>query len=92
MGTLYFEGLKGNHLRMKTVVSEDGRVTIPKAIRRRLGIVPGTVLAFAEEEGRLVAVKEQQQQDAFCRWRGKGRLPSGMSVDEYLGIARDTEQ
>ena len=76
---------------MKTVVSEDGRVTIPKAIRRRLGIVPGTVLYFTEEEGRLVAVIEQQQ-DAFSRWRGKGRLTNGMSVDEYLGIVRGIEQ
>ena len=90
MGTLCFDGPKGENLCLKTVVSEDGRVTIPKAIRRRLGIVPWTVLAFTEEDGRLVAVKEQQ--DAFSRWRGKGQLPNGMSVDEYLGIVRGIEQ
>ena len=91
MGTLYFEWPKGENYRMRTVVSEDGRVTIPKAFRQRLEIGPGTVLVFTEEEGRLVAVKEQQQ-DAFSRWRGKGRLPNGMSVDEYLGIVRGIEQ
>ena len=43
---------------MKTVVSEKGQVTIPKALRDRLGIRPGEVLDFSEDHGRLVAVKD----------------------------------
>jgi antitoxin PrlF len=65
----------------------EGAVTIPKAVRNRLGIKPGTVLDFSAEEGKLVAVKEQQD-DVFSRWRGKGRLPGGMTVDEYLAEVR----
>jgi AbrB family looped-hinge helix DNA binding protein len=42
---------------MKTVVSERGQVTIPKELRLRLGIRPGEVLDFEEENGRLVASK-----------------------------------
>ncbi len=42
---------------MKTVVSERGQVTIPKALRERLGIRPGEVLDFEEEHGHLVAYK-----------------------------------
>jgi antitoxin PrlF len=42
---------------MNAVVSEKGQVTIPKALRDRLGIHAGQVLAFEEEEGRLVARK-----------------------------------
>ena len=42
---------------MKSVVSEKGQVTIPKALRMRLGIKPGEVLDFVEEGGRLVATK-----------------------------------
>jgi antitoxin PrlF len=38
-------------------VSEKGQVTIPKALRRRLGIKPGELLVFHEEAGRLVASK-----------------------------------
>ena len=40
---------------MKGVVSEKGRVTIPKPLRERLGFGPGTELEFEEEDGRLVA-------------------------------------
>jgi len=42
---------------MQAKVAERGQVTIPKALRNRLGIQPGTMLEFSEEEGRLVAVK-----------------------------------
>ena len=42
---------------MKTTVSEKGQVTIPKALRDRLGLQAGTTLDFQDEDGRLVAVK-----------------------------------
>jgi antitoxin PrlF len=42
---------------MKSRVAERGQVTIPKALRDRLGVVPGTTLEFSEVRGRLVAVK-----------------------------------
>jgi antitoxin PrlF len=42
---------------MKSRVAERGQVTIPKALRDRLGVLPGTMLEFSEERGRLVAVK-----------------------------------
>ncbi len=44
---------------MKTTISEKGQVTIPKALRDRLGLLPGQVLDFREEKGRLVATKAQ---------------------------------
>jgi AbrB family looped-hinge helix DNA binding protein len=40
---------------MKAKVAERGQVTIPKELRERLGIVPGTVLDFFEEQGLLIA-------------------------------------
>ena len=42
---------------MKSRVAERGQVTIPKRLRERLGVKPGTVLEFSEEGGRLIAVK-----------------------------------
>jgi AbrB family looped-hinge helix DNA binding protein len=42
---------------MKSVVSEKGQVTIPKPLRDRLGIQPGTELEFDARDGRLVATK-----------------------------------
>jgi AbrB family looped-hinge helix DNA binding protein len=42
---------------MKAKVAERGQVTIPKALRVRLGIKPGTVLEFKEDHGKLIAEK-----------------------------------
>jgi len=42
---------------MKARVAERGQVTIPKELRKKLGIKPGTVLDFNEQNGKLIAVK-----------------------------------
>ena len=72
---------------MKTIVSEKGQVTIPKALRTRLGLEPGTVLDFEASEGTLVA-RKRTDRDVFAKWRGRGRLPRRLSVDEYLKRTR----
>jgi antitoxin PrlF len=72
---------------MKTVVSEKGQITIPKALRDKLGIRPGTVLDFEHDHGRLVA-RKRSEGDVIRKWRGRGALPGGMSVDAYLKRSR----
>jgi len=42
---------------MKTRVSERGQITIPKAVRERLGIRPSQVLEVREHDGAVVAYK-----------------------------------
>lgn len=42
---------------MKSVVSEKGQVTIPKAVRDRLGLKPGQILEFEARGGLLVGRK-----------------------------------
>jgi antitoxin PrlF len=79
------------HVSMKTVVSERGQITIPKPIRERLGLRPGTALELDTEGGRLIGRKVIGQ-DVFRKWRGRGRLPEGKSVDQHLARARDAHR
>ena len=72
---------------MKAILSEKGQVTVPKACRTKLGLKPGMKLDFQAENGVLVARKVQHE-DPFHKWRGKGRLPVGSSVDEYIDGVR----
>lgn len=44
---------------MKAIVAERGQVTIPKLLRDKLGIRPGTTLEFAARDGVLVVTKSQ---------------------------------
>lgn len=43
---------------MKATIAERGQVTIPKALRDKLGLTPGTVLDFDTQNGYLVARKK----------------------------------
>jgi AbrB family looped-hinge helix DNA binding protein len=66
---------------MKAKVAERGQVTIPKALRERLGIRPGTVLEFTEEAGRLVAVKAAPQDELDLVY---GTLGCGRRTDDLI--------
>jgi AbrB family looped-hinge helix DNA binding protein len=56
---------------MKSLVSEKGQVTIPKAVRDRLGLKPGQVLEFEARGGLLV---------------GRKRAAATRAVDRLFGI------
>ena len=70
---------------MATVVAERGQVTIPKALRDKLGIGPGTVLEFSAEEGRLVATKVITDHPAQHLM---GRHSKGRRTDEIMAELR----
>ena len=72
---------------MKGHTLSRGQVTIPKSCRDKLGLKTGAVLDFEARDGVLVARKVQPE-DVFRKWRGRGRLPAGLGVDEYLGGVR----
>ena len=74
-----------------------GQVTIPKNIRDRLGIVPGSEVEFlpADDGVRLVAVNENiSREEAVRRFteqldRMAGTLDlGGMTTDEYMDWLR----
>ncbi len=66
---------------MKTTVSEKGQITIPKPLRKRLGIAAGQVLEVHEEKGRLVATKIVAQDPVQ---RAYGILALGRSTDRAV--------
>jgi antitoxin PrlF len=49
---------------MKSTVSEKGQVTIPKALREKLGLRPGQTLEFESKKGLLVGRKVTGKRDA----------------------------
>jgi AbrB family looped-hinge helix DNA binding protein len=70
---------------MKAIVSEKGQVTIPKALRDRLGIRPGQVLDFEAQEGHLVASKASEADPVDALF---GVLKGQPSTDELLVAMR----
>ena len=72
----------------KKIISERGQVTIPKTIRRRFGLLPGTSVEFVVADGEIRLVKSSEQ-DPVSEWRGRGSLPIGDDTDSYLSRIRD---
>jgi AbrB family looped-hinge helix DNA binding protein len=70
---------------MKTTISEKGQVTIPKKLREKLGLRPGTVIEFEESGGRLIGTRLVRA-DHLDDLVGILELPR--SVDAYLGQTR----
>lgn len=66
-------------------MSDKGQVTIPKALRERLGIRPGDRLVFVEEAGRLIASKVVED-DVVSRVYG--RLGLGRPTDDLMDELR----
>ena len=73
---------------MQAKVAERGQVTIPKAIRERLGIAPGTLLDFKAENGRLVADKAEPVDKLGAIY---GRFGWGRSTDTVMAELRGKE-
>jgi AbrB family looped-hinge helix DNA binding protein len=73
---------------MRAKVAERGQVTIPKLLRDRLGIRPGTVLEFKEDHGKLVAFKTPTM-DAIDQIYGK--LGSGRRTDDVMRELRGNQ-
>jgi AbrB family looped-hinge helix DNA binding protein len=70
---------------MKTTISEKGQVTIPKTLRDRLGLLPGQVLDFREEKGKLVATKAQVEDPVGAVF---GILHAKLNTDKTMTTLR----
>ena len=70
---------------MKAKVAERGQVTIPKKLRERLGIRPGTVLEFSEQEGKITIIKSDSS-DPLEKFYGS--LGSGRNSDDIIDTLR----
>lgn len=71
-------------------ITTKGQVTIPAAVRERLGLLPHTEVEFVVEDGRAVLRKVRRSQrrgaKVVAHLRGRGTVP--MSTDEILALTR----
>jgi antitoxin PrlF len=74
---------------MTNTVTSKGQVTIPKPVRDRLGITPGSRVKFElAADGRIVLVKVggHRRKSRFEALRG--RAGRGLSTDEIMALTR----
>jgi len=71
---------------MKSVVSEKGQITIPKALRDRLGLRPGQIVEFSEDRGTLIGRKVSPVDRVEASF---GILHMDRSTDELVASLRN---
>ncbi|HSP93034.1 MAG TPA: AbrB/MazE/SpoVT family DNA-binding domain-containing protein [Thermoanaerobaculia bacterium] len=79
---------------MKGTVSSKGQITVPKSVRTRYALEPGTEVEFElREDGALLRKKRATRHpvwDAMGSLRGKWLWPKGIphTVDAYMDYIR----
>ena len=74
---------------MATTVTSKGQVTIPKPVRDRLGIGPGSAVAFEPmEDGRFVLVRADGKTPPSRIEKWRGIAGPGMTTDEIMKLMR----
>ena len=74
---------------MTATVTRKGQVTIPKPLRDRLGLSPGSSVEFRlEGEGRVVMSKAPSSAPSSVFERLRGRLEGGPATDAVLALTR----
>ena len=71
-------------------LTSQGQISVPSEIRRRLGLAPGSVIEWTEEDGRIVvrAAGQHSSEDIHKALFPEG-APKAVSVDEMKrGIAK----
>jgi antitoxin PrlF len=76
---------------MTVTVTRKGQVTIPKQVRDRLGINPGSKIDFeVAEDGRAFLRKVGKSRVRPSRFeRMRGTATSGLTTDEIMALTRN---
>jgi AbrB family looped-hinge helix DNA binding protein len=73
--------------RISSSVTKRGQVTLPAAVRRRLGIdAPGRVVFEVDDDGVRLAPEEYTLESIFGILPP---LPEGMSIDDAIELAKE---
>jgi len=75
-------------MKKQAKVTSKGQVTIPREIRRRLGVRAGDRLEF-EEDGKGVRVRAVREQSAFEKYAGIGNPGIGKGRKAILKWMRE---
>ena len=75
-------------------LTSQGQISVPAEVRRRLGLAPGSVIEWAEEEGRIVvrAAGQHSSEDIHKALFPDG-APKAVGIDEMKrGVAKAIRQ
>ncbi len=61
-------------------ITSKGQVTIPRDIRDKVGLLPGTEVDIVSEDDKALIVKSTRE-NMFLKWLGRGKLRKQKDID-----------
>jgi AbrB family looped-hinge helix DNA binding protein len=81
-------GISKEHRKLAiATITSKGQVTIPREVRRSMGLRPGDKIEFVEKNGEL-KVRKFFTDDPFARWRGFLKDLKGRRSDDLVAEMR----
>lgn len=68
---------------VRAKVTSKGQITIPKAVRDRLGLTPGDEVEFVEDDG-AVRMRKEVRESPFAPYRGYLKHLAGRDPDDIV--------
>lgn len=68
----------------KAKITSKGQITLPKAVRERLGLKLGDEIEFVDEKGRVVLRKPRPRTGPFDKWVGYLTHLKGQRTDDLI--------
>lgn len=71
-------------------VSEEGQITIPREIRKKVGMEPGTEVEITERDGEIVVTPKEDPKARMKAWIDKvrGTASPDFSTNEIMAMTR----
>jgi len=73
----------------KAKITSKHQLTLPKAVRRALGVKSGDEVAFEVLSGGKAVVRPVRDKNPFEKWTGRFRVDRGWSTRRVLDFVRD---
>lgn len=78
----------------KSTITSKGQITLPIAIRRRLGLKQGDLVVFDMDDSGVVQLRPEKEVGRFAKYRGVGAgdLKTKDDIDQWLKELRGREE
>ena len=80
------------HEQIQTMVDRSGRVVIPKAIRMRLGLSPGTTLIVEEHDNKEIRLRPLPRQEALLANKGGVLVAQSPATGDIVKAVRQERE
>jgi antitoxin PrlF len=82
---------KKPRIEVTATITSKSQITLPKAVRERLGLKPGDKVVF-EEDDTGIRVRRPSRREALEKWAGARPDPLGLTTDEFIAEARGRDR